>query len=395
MCFTISYGLVRFPDAGILDAAQGVRPQDAGSSAPQKTEVLKPTVDGSTVQQNAPPASTALPENKATQDDLFVTESTTRPAKGAEVCNAENGYCSIPVDNPQDNASTGESNGEKNAANESGNSDLGSTSSVPANKTESVTEESAPKDAELPTLENEPDNNSNEQTLIGIPDDDKSAQDDSMPIETDLNPMPITDSLNSEVPSVIVDHNPPAIEPEPLSVDEPMQDELSIPGMTPEQEQTTEKYWDDYFKENSPSNSLSSNKDSAPSDTVTTENQPPAVPEPTTIKTDPNAQDIPAKNREQKSANKDAVTLPALDDPQNVAPNANQPDTGTIPLESFPLDASTIQNVNFTAECQQEPYDPFGFNIPATGPIVVKRLPSVDNSVDPIYNNAQLDRFAL
>ena len=54
-----------------------------------------------------------------------------------------------------------------------------------------------------------------------------------------------------------------------------------------------------------------------------------------------------------------------------------------------------MQKVNYTADCQQEPYDPFGLKIPETGQIIVRRLPPVENSVDPIYNNAQLDRFAL
>ncbi len=391
MCFTISYGLVRFPDAGILDAAQGVGPQVAGaSSESQKTEVLKPTIDGSVPQQEESSVTSALPEEQAISEDLYVTQPTTAIKEMAD---------SASDKEASENKESSEKAAEKAPENKKKKSNKGGSKSkeskksadIPADKTENAPEKSESKDDQLPTLESEPVSlpvENVDPVLIGIPDNDKSAQDDSMPIESDLNPLPMIDPLNSEIPSVIVDNGPSTPKPE---TETPEQDALSIPEMTPDDSQSTEKFWDDYFNENAPSNALPTNKDNAPAETV----QPPVAPEPMVIKADPNAHDIPAKSREKKSANKDALTLPGLDDPQNVRPNADQPDTGTIPMESFPLDASATQKVNYTVECQQEPYDSYGFNIPATGPIIVRRLPSTENSIDPIYNNAQLDRFAL
>ena len=110
MCFTISYGLVRFPEAGILDAAQG-----SVSSGEQKEIVLKPTEDGSALSEDAPSVSSALPASNTSSDELFITESTTPPTKGLS-------------DSQSDNDSSADNNALDSNLNES--SDSASTNSA-------------------------------------------------------------------------------------------------------------------------------------------------------------------------------------------------------------------------------------------------------------------------
>ena len=389
MCFTISYGLVRFPEAGILDAAP-----TQSTSYVVHTSNLQPK-DGSALQPIETPAST-LPETTASSNDLFESKpslTAKTPSRSDGVDDSEKS-----VENTAENSNVDSETADANAKNPADNA---SAADAPADKSESASEKADSDIAELPGLDSVPEEQADTMTLIDIPEDDYSIHDDEMPIETDQDPLPQLDSFDSEVPQVQVPSDPSDIEqtfvPEPEMEPAPEPAIDSEFDMTPEEEQSVDDYWNTYLnnelsdnapKAETPSNTDNSSNVSQSSDS--NEKQKSAV-----IQSDPNAQTIPPRNREQKSANTDALTLPALNEPQTPAPSANQPDTGTIPLESFPLDSSAVQPVNYTSEIQQEPYDKFGFNIPATGPIVVRRLPSVENSVDPIYNNAQLDRFAL
>lgn len=380
MCFTISYGLVRFPDAGLLDAAPArivVTDASPDSQATPRTS-LRPTFDGSALQVNEPLASTALEEPQTPSDELFETEQTTPLAEETVDSASDNKASEKTADKAQEN--------KKKKSNKGGSKSKENKKSV----------EPEAKESELPNLESETVNsaaeNNDSQPLIGIP-DDQLPPDDSMPIKSDGDPLPNLDKTDSDIPSIFVDNNPPETDLGPMSEPEPVeQDELSIPEMSPEEEKSVDDYWNTIFDESAQANKDKSTAEEASSEP---EKKTPKTTAPTEIKTDPNAQEIPARNREQKPANQDALTLPALDEPPIDAPNPNLPDTGTIPMESFPLDASATQKVNYTVDYQQEPYDPFGINVPETGEIVVKRLPSIENSVDPIYNNAQLDRFAL
>lgn len=400
MCFTISYGLVRFPDAGILDAA----PNTALSSTDNATTCtsMKMPTDGTELLQDESASQTALPETEATSDDLFVTQQTTPPVKEVAESKVDNDASAKEANKAQENKKKKSNKGGNKSKENKKTSDNASTADIPADKPENVPEKSESKESDLPNLESETVNSAADNDefieLIGVPDNDKSTDDDSLPIKTDVNPIPAIDPITSDIPSVIVDHDFGASEPGPLSdSDDPIQEDISIPEMAPESN-IIDDLWNDNPNENVPSGAATSNVDNAPTDNGNasiSEEQTTKAPEPTTIKTDPNAQEIPPRNREPQPVNQGALTLPALDEPQNVNPNPNQPNTGTIPLESFPLDASAAQRVNYTVQYQQEPHDSLGFNIPASGPIVVKRLPSIENSVDPIYNNAQLDRFAL
>ncbi|MBR5160555.1 MAG: hypothetical protein IKS45_10195 [Thermoguttaceae bacterium] len=404
MCFTISYGLVRFPEAGILDAAP-----TQSTSYVVHTSNLQPT-DGSALQPIESPAST-LPETTVSSDDLFesqpsLTAKTSSRSAGVDASDK-------PVENAAENT-TPEQGADSETADANANpADNASAADAPADKSESASEKADSDIAELPGLDSastEQADTMKEQTdtmtLIDIPEDDYSIHDDEMPIETDQDPLPPLDSFDSDVPQIQVPSNPSDVEqtfaPEQEMEPAPEPAIDSDFDMTPEQEQSVDDYWDTYLN-----NELSDKapKAEAPAKTDNSSNvsqsgssnekQNDVTAAPAAIQSDPNAQVIPPRNREQKSANTGALTLPALDEPQTPAPSANQPETGTIPLESFPLDSAAVQPVNYTSETLQEPRDSFGFNIPAVGPIVVRRLPSVENSVDPIYNNAQLDRFAL
>lgn len=394
MCFTISYGIVRFPNAGILDAAQSSALSSTDRSEFKQT-TLRMTADGSALLQDESPAATVLEESQATSEELF-TEQTTPPAENAVDAKTENDAPEATANKAPENKKKKSSKGGSKAK-ESKKSDASASTADAADNAVDAPKATEFNESELPTLESEPVNSAaekdNSQELIGIP-NDKSDQDNFMPIETDQDPLPQLDKNDQEIPSIFVDNNSLGTEPEPLSDPEPpMQEDLSIPEMTPEAEKSVEDYWNTVFDENAPANKEKSLADSGASSAP--EKKTPKTAAPTEIKTDPNAQEIPPRNRETKPANTDVLTLPALDEPQNVKPNVNQPDTGTIPMESFPLDASAVQQVDYTVDYQQEPFDQLGFDIPETGPVVVKRLPSVENSVDPIYNNAQLDRFAL
>ena len=390
MCFTISYGLVRFPDDGILDAAQGVD----SSSAPQMAEVWKPPVDGSTLKQDKSPAASVLPEQQAPSTELFVEESVPTSANDASASNNESGAFNNSVEKESEPKSNPEP--EASAEANKNSSDNVSVADAPADKSESVSETTPSSDAQLPGLENAPED---ELTLIGIPDDDVHS--DSMPIETEDNPLPTLDPLDSDIPPVQVPSSlteaEKAFEPE-QNEEPPFEPEIDPDmSMTPEQEQAVEDYWSRNLDGIDVSNDSTSEKEdeSATDSASAQEKQTPAASAPVAIPSDPNAQEIPARNREKKPANQDALTLPALDEPQNVEPKSVRPDTGTIPLETFPLEANNVQPVNFTTNSQLEPYDPFGIRVPDSGQIIVRRLPPIEKSIEPIYNNAQLDRFAL
>ncbi len=404
MCFTISYGLVRFPEAGILDAAP-----TQSTSFVVYTSNLQPT-DGSALQPIETPAST-LPETTASSNDLFESQpslTAKTPSRSSDV-----DVSNKPVENATENSTPDQVADSESADANANPAANASAAEAPADKSESASEKADSDFAELPGLDSAPEEQADtmkEQadtmTLIDIPEDDYSIHDDEMPIETDQDPLPPLDSFESDVPQIQVPSDPTDVEQ--TFVPEQEMEPAPEPAidtdfdMTPEEEQSVDDYWDTYLnnelsdKAHETAASSNNDKSSNVSESGSSnEKQKDVFAAPAAIQSDPNAQVIPPRNREQKSANTDALTLPALDEPQNPAPTANQPETGTIPLESFPLDASAMQKVNYTVECQQEPYDKFGFNIPAVGPIVVRRLPSVENSVDPIYNNAQLDRFAL
>lgn len=379
MCFTISYGLVRFPDAGILDAAPNTALSSTDNMTTTKCKSMKMPTDGTDLLQDESTSQTALPETEATSDDLFVTQQTTPPVKEVAESKVDNDASAKEANKAQEN--------KKKKSNKGGSK----------TKEEKKPIEPKSEESELPKLESETVNSVDENvdplTLIGVPDEDQLSPDNSKPIESE-DPLPKLDKTDQDIPSIFVDHNPPEFELGPISEpEEPEQEEPSIPELSPETEKAVDDYWDTVFDESSQSNKDNFQSDSGASSEPETKT--PATAAPSEIKTDPNAQEIPPRNREQKPANQDALTLPALDEPQSGIPNASQPDTGTIPMESFPLDASAMQNVNYTVDYQQEPYDSFGFNIPETGQIIVKRLPPIENSVDPIYNNAQLDKFAL
>ena len=392
MCFTISYGLVRFPDDGILDAAQGV--DSPSPSEPQTAEVWKPPVDGASLKQLKYPAASVLPEQQAPSTGLFVEE--TAPTSS----NDESGDINNPVENESEPKFNPEPEADKSSEEASNNSsDNASVADAPADKSESVSEAAPSNDTELPGLENAPEEQTDSLTLIGIPDDDVHT--DSMPIEVEDNPLPTLDPLDSDIPPVQVPSS--LTEAEKVFESEQNEDPAFEPeiepdmSMTPEQEQAVEDYWNknldgiDVSNDSAPEKEDESATDSASEQ----EKQTPAASAPATIPSDPNAQEIPARNREKKPANQGALTLPALDEPQNVEPKSGRPDTGTIPLETFPLDTNEVQPVDFITNSQVEPFDPFGIKVPDSGQIIVRRLPPIENSVDPIYNNAQLDRFAL
>ena len=396
MCFTISYGLVRFPEAGILDAAQG-----SVSSGAQKEIVLKPTEDGSAFSEDAPSVSSALSASNASSDELFITESTTPPTKGISDSQPDND--SSADNNALDsNLNSNESSDSvpTNSANNS--SDKALTVDVTADKAENNSEKSESNDAQLSAMEDSSEDKANEQAdsldLISVPDNDYIAQDNSMPIEADTDPLQDIGPLESDIAPILVPSVPPASEEtmEPKQNTKPISESGLEP--MPNSEQSKDDIWEQYLKENSPTQRLSSDIDNSQTDSTsssTTEKNSQKNSEPTTIKTDPIAQEIPARNREMKPANKDALTRPAVNEPQNDSSNGTIQKSGTIPIETFPLDLNEpTQKTNYTIE-YNEPYDKYGFDIPATGQIFVKRFPSVENSVDPIYNNAQLDRFAL
>lgn len=392
MCFTISYGLVRFPDAGILDAAQSVD----SPSAPQMAEVWKPPVDGSALRQDNSPAASVLPEETTPSKNLFVEETTQTSANDAADSNNESGALNNPFENEPERNSNPEPEADKSSEDANKNaSDNASVADAPADKSECASETAPSNDTELPGLEND---SEDELTLIGIPDDDVHS--DSMPIETEDNPLPTLDPLDSDIPPVQVPSSLTEAEKEfePEQKEDPAFEPENDPdmSMTPEQEQAVEDYWNKNLDGIDISNDSTSEKEgeSATDSASAQEKQTPAA-SPVAIPSDPNAQEIPARNREKKPANQDALTLPALDDPQNVEPQSVRPDTGTIPLETFPLDANNVQPVNYTTNSQLEPYDPFGIRVPDSGQIIVRRLPPIEKSIEPIYNNAQLDRFAL
>ncbi len=400
MCFTISYGLVRFPEAGILDAAQG-----SVSSGEQKEIVLKPTEDGSALSEDAPPVSSALPASNTSSDELFITESTTPPTKGLSDSQSDND--SSADNNALDsNLNSNESSDSVSTNSANNSADKALTVDVTADNAENNSEKSESNGAQVSAKEDNSEDKTNEQVdsldLISVPDNDYSAQDNSMPIETDTDPLQDIGPLESDIAPIQVPSVPPASEEtmEPKQNTEPTSEPISEFGLEPmsNSEQSKDDIWEQYLKENSPTNNLSSDIDNSQTDTAsssTTEKDNQKNSEPTTIKTDPNAQEIPARNREMKPANKDALTRPAVNEPQNDSSNGTIQKSGTIPIETFPLDLNEpMQKTNYTID-YNEPYDKYGFDIPATGPIVVKRFPSVENSVDPIYNNAQLDRFAL
>lgn len=398
MCFTISYGLVRFPEAGILDAA----PAQATSYVVY-TSNLQPK-DGSALQPIETPATT-LPETTASSEELFESKpalTAKTPSRRASVDVSDK-----PIENAVEGATPEQGANSESADANTNPADNASAADAPADKSESASEKADSDISELPGLDSVPEEQAETITLIGIPDDDNSIRDGSMPIDAEGgDPLPPLDSFESDVPQIQVPSSPSDVEQtfEPEQEMEPEPEPAMDPefDMTPEQEQSVDDYWDTYLNNElndkaaeTKALSTTDNSSNALESDSSNEKQNEISAAPAAIQSDPNAQVIPPRNREQKPANTDALTLPALDEPQAPAPSANQPETGTIPLESFPLDASAMQKVNYTVEVQQEPYDQFGFNIPAVGPIVVKRLPSVENSVDPIYNNAQLDRFAL
>ncbi len=398
MCFTISYGLVRFPDDGILDAAQGV--DSPSPSEPQMAEVWKPPVDGASLKQLKYPAASVLPEQQAPSTGLFVEQSTPTSANGDFASNDESGALNNPVEKESEPQSNPEPEADKSSEEANKNSsDNASAADASADKSESVAEAAPSNDTELPGLENAPEEQE-EINLIGIPDDDVHTN--SMPIEVEDNPLPTLDPLDSDIPPVQVPSSlteaEKAFEPE-QNEEPPFEPEIdSDMTMTPEQEQAVDDFWNKKLDGIEISNDSTSEKEdkSAADSASVQEKQTPAASAPFTIPSDPNAQEIPARNREKKPANQGALTLPALDEPQNVAPKSGRPDTGTIPLETFPLDTNDdVKPVNFTTNSQVEPFDPFGIRVPEAGQIVVRRLPPIENSVDPIYNNAQLDRFAL
>lgn len=386
MCFTISYGLVQFPDAGILDAAPAPALSEDG-----KHIVNKQSADGTPVQLEQSSESSAPSETPALSSELFQTESSNPPTKGSDASPVGNDAADNSVNNDQDDNLNEESNDAGlNSANENGNpTDIDSNGDA----LESSHDETESQDPELPTPESNSVEPADNLGLDGITEND--IPDDSSPIETAQNPLPNLDQSDVTVPTIIVDQVPP--EPEPLLDPEPMDpEEFPMPESEPESDRPSDDSLGKELTDNSPDNAISSNNDNPQNDSNSaTEKQTANASGLIDIKSDPNAQEIPPSYREKKSANSDALTQPAVESPQNYRSNENLPTTGTIPIETFPLDIDDYpQKADYTID-YQEPYDKYGFDIPATGPIVVKRLPPIENSVDPIYNNAQLDRFAL
>lgn len=418
MCFTISYGLLHFPEAGILDAAQ-----DSASTTDSLTvQVMKQTTDGTPIQVEETSFTTALPETQTPSKDLFETQSDSTSMNDS--ANSDNAS-SAEKDSSKsaDNASAAKSSKTKteskpkkaksDSAKQPAKENKTSASETKPEKTESDADKQSAKENKKPVQENEqpapesmPVNQTveqdNSQLFIEAPSADDFIPDDSIPIESDINPMPpMIDPIETDIPPIIVDDNISLTDQnvEPITEPEiPQEEPIQVPDLPEDDSQTVTKLWDNYISEDSTSKNLESNNNDSPSSFEA--DQKPAMPEPPVIQTDPNAQEIPPQTREKMAPNKDAFTQPAINEQPNNVPNPNRPNTGTIPLETFPIDSAAndpaaTQRVNYTVDCQQEPYDPFGFKVPIIGPIVVRRLPSVDNSVDPIYNNAQLDRFAL
>lgn len=389
MCFTICYGLVRFPETGILDAASS-----SGLSTDEQTVVvMKQIEDGSDMQIIESPAP-ALSEPQASSNELYDLESTQPVTNGATTG-------SDASDNPVESASELNSNPKS----DSGLSTPEANKNSANRSTEKAEKPSKPaesNDSKLPAQEGAADDQTDTLTLIGIPDDESDFPANSMPIETDQDPLPKLDPIDPEIPPIQV----PASLSEPEKPIEPEQSEKTTPEseldpdmtMTPEEEQSVEDYWDKNLAGIDLANDLTfDNEDESSTNSVSssTEKQTPSGSEPVVIQSDPNAQVIPPRNRKQTSANQDALTQSAVNESQNSATKSSRPDTGTIPLETFSLDAEVVQPVNYTTKNPQELHDTLGFDIPATGPIIVKRLPPIEKSIEPIYNNAQLDRFAL
>lgn len=417
MCFTISYGLLHFPEAGILDAAQ-----ETSSSDPQTVQVMRQTTDGTPIQIEETSFSTALPETQTTSKELF--ESLSDSTSKSDSVNSDNAS-NAEKDSPKsaDNASDEKSQSTKTESkSKKAKSDAAKQSAKESKSKKAKSDvdnqpvqESKPDKAESdaaqqPATENKPNNQTEEQDdslfIIEAPSSDDFIPDDSLPIDSDINPLPTAiDATDSDIPPIIVDDSLSLSDQnvEPLTVPDIPEDEpIQIPDMPEDESQTVKEKWKNYITDDSSSKNVESNNNNSPIESTSPSeaDQKPASPEPPVIKSDPNAQEIPPRNREMKAPNKDALMQPAINEQQNNVPNPNRPNTGTIPLETFPIDSAAndseaMQRVNYTVDCQQEPYDPFGFKVPIIGPIVVRRLPSVDNSVDPIYNNAQLDRFAL
>ena len=421
MCFTISYGLLHFPEAGILDAAQ----ESVSTPDSQMVQVLKQTTDGTPIHVEETSFTTALPETQTPTQNLFETQSDSTPkSDSAKSDNASTADKDSPksADNgsaaksPKTKTESKPKKAKSDSAKQSGKENKKSakeTKPEKAEKTEKTesdaADQPAPESAQ-PAPENKPNDQTeeqdNSQLFIEAPGDDDFIPDESLPIESDINPQPpMVDTTASDIPPIIVDDNLSMEEQNVAPITEPTipeEEPIQVPDLPEDDSQAVTEKWQNYITEDAPSKNMGSNNNNSSIDSTSTSeaNQMPAMPEPPVIQSDPNAQEIPPRNREKMAPNKEAFTQPAINEQQNNFQNPNRPDTGTIPLETFPIDSAAndpaaTQRVNYTVDCQQEPYDPFGFKVPIIGPIVVRRLPSVDNSVDPIYNNAQLDRFAL
>lgn len=393
MCFTIGYGFVRFPDAGILDAGFS-SPADgsAASTDGQMYTAMRQPADGSDLQQNESSASTVLPEMQTTSEDAFLTE-TSQPSKGS------NGKDSSkrPVYTVQKNDLNSESKAglEATKDNQKSVEDKSKDNSKALEDAPAVNnpadEQESPDDAANNPLEQD-------EPLMANKDSNDGIQDNSLPIESTQDPLPVVGPLESDLPQIQVPANPPEpepiVEPEPLTESDPAPEQA--PETAPSKEKTVEDYWNEFHDSINDSLQESSPKDDSAADSTNqsaAEKEPEAAPAPLTIPSDPNAKEIPPRVREKKSANKDALTRPALEVPKK--DESKKSDDKVIPVETFPLDDKLPQSVSYTTETPQELYDPFGFKVPASGAMIVKRLPPIENSVEPIYNNNQMERFAL
>lgn len=413
MCFTISYGLLHFPEAGILDAAQ----ESASTTGSQTVHVMKQTTDGTPIQVEETSFTTALPETQTPSKNLFETQSDS--TSKSDSANSDNASSSEKDSSKSaDNASAAKSpktkseskakKAKSDSAKQPSKENKKSAKENKSEKTESdAAQQPAPENAQ-PAPENQSNNETeeqdNSQLFIEAPGDDDFIPDESLPIESDINPMPpMVDTTESDIPPIIVDDSLSLEEQNAAPITEPdipEEEPIQVPDLPEDDSQAVKEKWENYITEDGASKNMESNNSPIDSTSTSEADQIPAMPEPPVIQSDPNAQEIPPRNREMKAPNKDAFTQPAINEQQNNFQNPNRQNTGTIPLETFPIDSAAndpaaMQRVNYTVDCQQEPYDPFGFKVPIIGPIVVRRLPSVDNSVDPIYDNAQLDRFAL
>ena len=403
MSFTISYGLVRFPEAGILDNSGSVAAQsptlaaDQDSAPAQKVVAWKPTENGEAPAVNQSEEPSVLSQPQVETESLFIPQT---PAPITDEFSA-------PQTEPQ------ESNATHSAPSEDGNAeaadpfaasdnqnagDQETNQTVNAENNETTNTEQAQDESTSAQTDSSSDDVAGNSQLDQIksnviPPVDNCVQEERMPIKIDEPPMPEVDSIDPDLPLIVVgegDTQVPAID-----------DGMEAPAPIVEPEQTTDEYWDKVLNSDPPAQNADSKEPKTTASDSTSQDE--SVQggtlntlTPSPIISDPNAREIPPSIRQKPGNANSEISQPTYE--KSERKSSNPSDTDTLPIETFSLETQQVsytvqENVQHTDVSQ--PVDSLGFDIPPTGPIVTRRLPSIQNAIDPIYNNVQMNRFAL